>query len=70
MTFMTKNKERPVFHVVHPLFDEPEEKFNPENLGPMHMTRSVRYSLMILRVYLILMVILAFYRVLSMAGLF
>ena len=70
-TMATTNKnEEMVFHVVHPLFDEPEEKADVEGLGAMKMTRSVRYSLMALRVYLILMVVLAFYRVLSMAGLF
>jgi hypothetical protein len=56
--------------VVHPLFDKPEEKLNPENLGPMHMTKSVKYSLISLRVYLILMVGLASYRVLFLAGVF
>jgi hypothetical protein len=58
------------FYVVHPLFDEPEEKCDPERLGPMKMTRSVKYALGALRIYLILMVVLACYRVLSMAGLF
>jgi len=66
----TNKNEEVLFHVIHPLFDEPEEKVNVEALGPMKMTRSVRYSLMALRVYLIMMVALAFYRVISMAGLF
>ncbi len=61
------NNDR-VYLVVHPLYDEPEEKRNPEILGPMRMTRSVRYSLLALRVYLILMVALAFYRVADLAG--
>lgn len=34
------------------------------------MTKSVKYSLMILRVYLIAMIVLAFYRTLEMAGIF
>jgi len=54
--------------VVHPLFDKPEEKFDPEKLGPMQMTKSVKYSLISLRVYLILMTGLAGYRVLVLAG--
>ena len=65
----TNRDEEILFHVIHPLFDEPEEKADVEALGPMKMTKSVRYSLMALRVYLILMVVLAFYRLLSVAGL-
>lgn len=65
----TNKNEELVFKVIHPLFDEPEEKADVEGLGPMKMTRSVRYSLMALRVYLIAMIALAFYRVISM-GLF
>ena len=68
MVKANKNEET-LFHVIHPLFDEPEEKADVEALGPMKMTRSVRYSLMALRVYLIAMIALAFYRVISM-GLF
>jgi hypothetical protein len=68
MAAINKNEEL-VFHVIHPLFDEPEEKADVESLGPMKMTRSVRYSLAALRVYLIGMIALAFYRVISM-GLF
>jgi hypothetical protein len=70
MAVMVKPIEEREFYVIHPLYDEPEEKFDPDTLGPMKMTRSVKLSLMALRVYLILMVVLAFYRVLSMAGLF
>ncbi len=69
MMATTNKNEELVFHVIHPLFDEPEEKADVEGLWPMKMTRSVRYSLMALRVYLIAMIALAFYRVISM-GLF
>jgi hypothetical protein len=58
------------FVVVHPLDDVPEEKVDTENLGPMTMTISVRISLLSLRAYLILMMILVFYHVLDLAGLF
>jgi hypothetical protein len=58
------------FVVVHPLHDRPEEKVDTENLGPMPMTTSVRLSLMALRGYLILMVLLVFYHCLDLAGLF
>jgi len=58
------------FYVVHPLDDEPEIKCNAEDLGPMPMTRSVKWSLMALRGYLILMGLLVAYHVLDLAGLF
>jgi hypothetical protein len=58
------------FVVVHPLDDVPEEKVDTENLGPMAMTMSVRISLLSLRGYLVLMMLLVFYHVLTLAGLF
>jgi len=58
------------FLVVHPLDDVPEEKVDTDNLGPMAMTLSVRISLLSLRGYLVLMMILVFYHVLDLAGLF
>jgi hypothetical protein len=58
------------FVVVHPLDDVPEVKVDTENLGPMAMTRSVRISLLSLRAYLVLMMLLVFYHVLDLAGLF
>ena len=70
MIATTNRNDEMVFHVIHPLFDEPEEKIDVKSLGPMKMTGSVRYSLLALRVYLIMMVVLAFYRVISVAGLF
>jgi hypothetical protein len=56
------------FVVVHPLDDVPEEKVDTENLGPMTMTASVRISLLSLRAYLVLMMILVLYHVLDLAG--
>ena len=58
------------FVVIHPLDDRPEEKVDMENLGPMAMTTSVRISLISLRAYLVLMMALVLYHVLSLAGLF
>ena len=58
------------FSVVHPLFDKPEKKLNPNSVGKMKITKSVRYSLMVLRVYIIFMIVLAFYRTSVMAGIF
>jgi hypothetical protein len=56
------------YYVVHPLDDEPEEKLNTEGMGHMHMTRSVKLSLLALRLYLIMMVMLVLYRVVEMAS--
>lgn len=58
------------FVVVHPLDDLPEEKVDTESLGPMAMTTSVRISLLSLRAYLVLMILLVFYRVVVLAGWF
>jgi hypothetical protein len=68
MAAIIKSKEDQVFYVVHPLFDEPEEKIDTENLGPMKMTGTVKYSLLALQIYLIVMLVLLVYRVLVMAG--
>jgi hypothetical protein len=68
MAAIIKSNKDQVFYVVHPLFDEPEEKIDTENLGPMKMTGTVKYSLLALQIYLIVMLILAVYRVLVMAG--
>jgi hypothetical protein len=59
-----------VYYVVHPLYDEPEEKRDPAALGPMHLSKGEKLSLFALRGYLVLMLFLAGYRVLEMAGLF
>jgi hypothetical protein len=56
------------FLVVHPLDDKPERKVDTESLGPMPMTRSVRLSLLSLRAYLVMMMLLVAYHVLALAG--
>ena len=66
---MTNPTERQ-FLVVHPLDDMPEQKVDIANLGPMTMTPSVRLSLLSLRAYLVLMMLLVLYHVLDLAGLF
>jgi len=58
------------FVVIHPLDDVPEVKVDTENLGPMPMTLAVRISLLSLRAYLVLMMLLVLYHVLHLAGLF
>jgi hypothetical protein len=58
------------FLVIHPLDDLPEQKVDTAHLGPMLMTRSVRFSLMALRTYLVLMMLLVLYHVVDLAGVF
>ena len=58
------------FVVVHPLDDVPEEKVDTSTLGPMPMTAAVKLSLRALRGYLILMMLLVFYHVMDLAGVF
>jgi hypothetical protein len=64
------DRKQELFVVVHPLDDEPEEKVDTANLGPMRMTPAVRLSLMSLRAYLLIMMGLVIYHVLGLAGLF
>ncbi|HLI86823.1 MAG TPA: hypothetical protein VKV17_23150 [Bryobacteraceae bacterium] len=69
MAAMTQalNEEMERYVVVHPLDDVPEQKIDTESLGPMPMTASVRWSLISLRAYLVLMIALVFYRVATLA---
>lgn len=57
------------FVVVHPLDDVREVKVDTASLGAMPMTMSVKLSLMALRGYLIVMM-LVLYHVMNMAGTF
>ena len=70
LTHIDKLDEQREFLVVHPLDDLPEQKLDTANLGPMLMTRSVRFPLLALRGYLVLMMLLVFYHVLGIAGVF
>jgi hypothetical protein len=65
-----ENIKKNHFVVIHPLDDLPEEKVDTEALGPMPMTRTVKISLLSLRAYLILMVLMVFYHVVDLAGAF
>lgn len=58
------------FLVIHPLDDVREQKIETKHLGPMRMTPAVRLSLLALRGYLVVMVLLVLYHVLDLAGLF
>jgi hypothetical protein len=58
------------FLVVHPLDDAPEEKIDTLAIGSMPMTASVKLSLLALRGYLVLMMLLVLYHVMDLAGAF
>lgn len=70
MATMLNTTEERRFYVVHPLDDAPEQKRDAEHLGPMPMTPSVKWSLLSLRGYLLLMGALVLYHALDLAGLF
>lgn len=53
--------------IVHPLDRPAEAKIDLSTLGRMPMTRAVRFSLMALRAYLILMSLLVAWNVFSQA---
>jgi hypothetical protein len=55
------------FYVIHPLDDLPEEKVKSDHLSPLKMTPMVRWSLFILRAYLIVMMLLLVYHVVDLA---
>ena len=56
------------FVAVHPIYDEPEAKCDPSTLGPMKLSRSVRFSLFALRGYLVVMGLMLGYHLLDLAG--
>lgn len=56
--------------VVHPLYDKPEQKRQTEGLGRIKMTSAVKVSLLVLRVYLVLMTLMLIYHVGDLAGVF
>jgi len=58
------------FLVIHPLDEVEEQKVETKHLGPTRMTPAVRLSLLALRGYLMVMMLLVLYHVLDLAGLF
>lgn len=55
------------FLVVHPLDDVAEHKCDTESLGYAPMTPTVRWSLIALRSYLVVMTLMVVYRCLQLA---
>jgi hypothetical protein len=58
------------FLVIHPLDDVEEQKVETSHLGSIRMTPAVRLSLLALRGYLMVMMLLVLYHVLDLAGAF
>jgi hypothetical protein len=58
------------FRVIHPLDDVAEQKVETRHLGAIRMTPAVRLSLLALRGYLMVMMLLVLYHVLDLAGAF
>ncbi len=56
------------YRVVHPLDDVPEAKRSGADLGLMRLTPGVRLTLIALRLYLIFMLGLVFWRVIELSG--
>ena len=56
--------------VIHPLFDVHEEKIDVNSAKPLIITKSVKWLLISLRIYLIIMIGLSFYRTMVLAGIF
>ncbi len=67
MAVLLKTNPDELYYVVHPLFDEPEEKISADDLGTMKMSKSVKLALYALRGYLIIMGLLVSYHVVSLA---
>jgi hypothetical protein len=62
--------ESNLLYVVHPLDDVQEQKCSADGLGPIRMSKSVRASLVTLRVYLLFILVLAIYRMIGLMGVF
>jgi hypothetical protein len=54
------------FIITHPLFDILEEKINVDKAGPLKLTFAAKWSLILLRFYLIVMVLLSIFRILQL----
>ena len=70
MATSVNSNETPVYYAVHPLDDAPEQKRSAEGLGVIRMSKSVKASLVTLRVYLVLILALALYRLVDLLGVF
>jgi hypothetical protein len=65
-TLATRTTTHQDLYVIHPLDDIHEQKCTSDNLGPLHLTPTVRVALTTLRVYLIAMTLIILYRTLTL----
>ena len=70
MSISYTSNDDAVLYVVHPLDDVLEQKKSVEGLDQIHMSPAVRASLYTLRGYLILITLLALYRLCDLLGIF
>ena len=63
--FLKNNED---ISLIHPLDDVNEIKIDVDKAGQMHLSKSAKISLYVLRIYLILMILLAIYKTLIIAG--
>jgi hypothetical protein len=56
------------FVVIHPLYDAPEAKCDLEHLGPMKLSRGCRIALVAVRFYLVAIMLMGAYRVVTLLG--
>jgi len=67
-TFMDLETTCPAYRVIHPLHDAPEAKCNADHLGPMQLTPGCRIALIAVRCYLVAIMLMGGYRVVTLLG--
>jgi hypothetical protein len=66
-TFMDQQPVQPTYRVIHPLYDTPEVKRSVDGLGPIQLSRGGRAALVALRFYLLAVMLMGGYRVVTLA---
>lgn len=67
-TFMDLEPIHTGFTVIHPLHDAPEAKCNADDLGPLKLTPGCRIALVAVRFYLVAIMLMGTYRVVTLVG--
>ena len=62
------NPEPIRYTVIHPLHDVPEAKCNIDDLGPLKLTPGCRTALVAVRFYLVAIMLMGVYRVVTLIG--
>jgi len=61
-------RANPGYTVIHPLHDAPEAKCSADRLGPMKLTPGCRLALVAVRFYLVAIMVMGAYRVVTLMG--